>query len=412
MFTRVTGFFLCVLAAFTACHRKEAAKPGAASQDRNLPVTEIGVTDPDLQPRLRRGFYEGTPAWKWTGKDFAVSLDAPEWQQQTFLILDFTVTSELLSEVKTVTLSAKVNGVEVGKGEYSKEGRFTFRRAIPDKALLRKPVEIEFSLDQAAHFPDGRPLGLIVVGVSLKPREEDIVDRAMQVRMARAGYQKLLAERNRQMSPEKQHELMKLFHDIPVWRHMWFHNAEIEKNPLDLWMMQEILYQLQPDFVIETGTWRGGSALYWAHTLKGMGLEKSRVITVDIQDLTKTAATHPLWKKYVTFFHGSSTDPKIVSEIAKMVRGHSVVVTLDSDHSMQHVLNELHAYSPMVPPHSYLIVEDTHIDGIPTQPAAGPGPLAAVQKFLAEHEGMNFEQDLTREAFIMTFNPGGWLRRK
>jgi cephalosporin hydroxylase len=79
---------------------------------------------------------------------------------------------------------------------------------------------------------------------------------------------------------------------------------------------------------------------------------------------------------------------------------------------MKHVLDELHAYSPMVSARSYLVVEDTHIDGIPTQPEAGPGPLAAVQKFLAEDAGKAFEQDLTREAFIMTFNPGGWLRRK
>jgi len=246
----------------------------------------------------------------------------------------------------------------------------------------------------------------------LKPREEDIVNRDLQVRMARSGYQKLLAERDRKMPPEKQQELMKLFHDIPVWQHMWFHNVQIEKNPLDLWMMQEILYQLQPDFVVETGTWRGGSALYWAYTLNGLGLEKSRVITVDIQNLNQTASTDPLWKKYVTFYQGSSTDPKIVADILKTVQGHKVVVTLDSDHSMRHVLNELHAYSPMVPSHSYLVVEDTHIDGVPTQPDAGPGPLAAVQKFLTEDEGKSFEQDLTREAFMMTFNPGGWLKKK
>jgi len=412
MSKRATVFVICALALLTACHRKKAVKSDAASQDKALPVTEAVVTDPDIQKRLLRGFFEGTTSWKWTGKDFAVSLDAPEWEQDTFLLLDFTVPVELLNEVKKVTVSAKVNGVDVGKETYGKDGRFRFWKQVPAKALERSPVEIEFSLDKAAHFSDGRPLGLIVLEVSLKPREEDIVNRDLQVRMARSGYQKLLAERDRKMPPEKQQELMKLFHDIPVWQHMWFHNVQIEKNPLDLWMMQEILYQLQPDFVVETGTWRGGSALYWAYTLNGLGLDKSRVITVDIQNLNQTASTDPLWKKYVTFYQGSSTDPKIVADILKTVQGHKVVVTLDSDHSMRHVLNELHAYSPMVPSHSYLVVEDTHIDGVPTQPDAGPGPLAAVQKFLTEDAGKSFEQDLTREAFMMTFNPGGWLKKK
>jgi len=67
----------------------------------------------------------------------------------------------------------------------------------------------------------------------------------------------------------------------------------------------------------------------------------------------------------------------------------------------------------MVSRGSYLIVEDTHIDGIPTQPGAGPGPMAAVLRFLEKGSaGKAFEQDFSREACIMTFNPGGWLRRK
>ncbi len=79
---------------------------------------------------------------------------------------------------------------------------------------------------------------------------------------------------------------------------------------------------------------------------------------------------------------------------------------------MKHVLNELHAYAPMVPRGSYLIVEDTHMDGVPTAPDFGPGPMAAVQQFLSEEQGKSFEQDFSREALIMTFNPGGWLKRK
>src|SRR5207245_5132854 len=98
-------------------------------------------------------------------------------------------------------------------------------------------------------------------------------------------------------------------------------------------MLQQIAYEVRPDFVIETGTWRGGSALYWAHTLNGMGLENSRVFTIDIQDITATAATHPLWKKYGTCFKGSSTAPAIVSDIARRAKGHKTLDVLDSDHT-------------------------------------------------------------------------------
>jgi cephalosporin hydroxylase len=72
----------------------------------------------------------------------------------------------------------------------------------------------------------------------------------------------------------------------------------------------------------------------------------------------------------------------------------------------------MRAYAPMVAPGSYLVVEDTHMDGVPTDPNFGPGPLAAVLQYLKEGGSKEFEQDFSREAFVMTFNPGGWLKRK
>jgi cephalosporin hydroxylase len=120
----------------------------------------------------------------------------------------------------------------------------------------------------------------------------------------------------------------------------------------------------------------------------------------------------PLWKKYVDFYHGSSTDPAIVARIAAKAQGRKVLVTLDSDHSMKRVLEELPMYAPLVSRGSYLIVEDTHLDGVPTHPEQGAGPMAAVRQFLSENAGRDFTQDLSREAMLMTFNPGGWLRRK
>jgi cephalosporin hydroxylase len=93
------------------------------------------------------------------------------------------------------------------------------------------------------------------------------------------------------------------------------------------------------------------------------------------------------------------------------VRGNKVLVSLDSDHVASHVLNELHAYAPMVSQGSYIVVEDTHLDGVPTQPGFGPGPFSAVTEFLREGGSREFAQDFSRESLGITYYPGGWLRR-
>ena len=375
-------------------------------------VSSVDVANPIYKSRLIKGFYPGTTGWLWTEQRFVISLDPPVPPQATFLRMVFTVPVELIREANPVVMSTKVNGVELDRTEYRRDGQFQIYRKVPEKALRTSPAMIEVSLDKAAKREGGGTQGIIMVSAELIVDEDKSLSRETAVNLALQGYERLLTERKQQLPLEKQREMMKLFHDIPVWRNMWFQNVRIEKNPLDLWMMQQLIYEVQPEFIIETGTWRGGSALYWAYTLNGMGLEKSRVITIDIQDLNGNAAANPLWKKYVTFMKGSSTDEKITAEVQKLVAGRKTLVVLDSDHSMKHVLNELRAYAPMVTPSSYLVVEDTHIDGVPTQKDFGPGPLAAVQAFLAEPTGKGFTQDLAREAMIMTFNPGGWLRKK
>jgi len=391
-----------------------AATPQTPARPQSPPVFELNVSNPAYKDRLLRGFYDSKDPWRWTARRFAVLIDAPPpLDAPTLLDLDINAPNELMSVVHQVTLTARVNGQIVGSETYTKAGRYFPEFKVPHAALAKSPVEIECEVDRT--FKDrgtNREMGLIVVAASLVHPDSTVLNQQAATQLAHAGYLQMLRERQVKLPLQKQTELMKLFHEIPIWSQMWFENVQIEKNPLDLWMMQQIIYETRPDFIIETGTFRGGSALYWAYTLNGMGLENSRVITIDVQDLTANAATNPLWRKYVTFFKASSTAPEIVAEISKRVKGHKVLVTLDSDHSEKHVLNELHAYAPMVTSGSYLVVEDTHMDGVPTAPDFGPGPMSATLKFLKEGGSKNFEQDLSREAFIMTFNPGGWLKRK
>lgn len=175
------------------------------------------------------------------------------------------------------------------------------------------------------------------------------------------------------------------------------------KCPLDLWIYQEIIHDLRPDLIVECGTASGGSALFLAGICDLVG--NGRIITIDIED-TPGRPHHPR----VTYLHGSSTSPAVVEQVRRAVaEDDRVLVLLDSDHSKDHVLAELRAYSGFVTAGSYLIVEDTNIGGHPVSTDAGPGPMEAVDEFLAENR--TFAIDESKEKFFLTFNPRGYLRR-
>ncbi len=134
-------------------------------------------------------------------------------------------------------------------------------------------------------------------------------------------------------------------------------------------------------------------------------LGHGRVITVDVVDVPG----RPQHDR-ITYVTGSSVDPAILEQLrAAAADADSVMVVLDSDHSRDHVLAELRAYAPFVTPGSYLVVEDTNVNGHPILPSFGPGPHEAVETFLAE--SAPFVRDREREKFYFTFNPGGYLKR-
>jgi cephalosporin hydroxylase len=188
-----------------------------------------------------------------------------------------------------------------------------------------------------------------------------------------------------------------------TWKDTWYRGVRTYKCPTDMWIYMELIDQLEPGLVIETGTYRGGSALYIADRLETIGA--GNVVTVDVNEPPNPPA-HPR----LTYLTGSSTDPAIVEKIAAMApEGQPVLVILDSDHSQAHVAAELEAYAPLVPVGSYLIVEDTNVNGHPAAPDFGPGPMEAVWDFLATDPG--FEVDTRCERYFLTQNPSGYLRR-
>jgi cephalosporin hydroxylase len=178
------------------------------------------------------------------------------------------------------------------------------------------------------------------------------------------------------------------------------------KWPTDLWNYQEIVVQAKPDVIVETGTHRGGSALFLASICEL--IDRGEVISIDIDDTYR--ATQPKHPR-LTFLNGSSTDPNIVAEVKRRIADRTnVFVILDSDHDCNHVLNELRIYSQLVPLNGYLVVEDTNVNGHPAYPEFGPGPHEAVDLFLGENS--HFEVDRIQERFYLTQNPCGFLRRR
>lgn len=182
-----------------------------------------------------------------------------------------------------------------------------------------------------------------------------------------------------------------------VLKHNHFHGVPTWQNPFDVWVTQEIIFEMKPDVILEAGTFRGGSALLWAMLLRQVS-PKGRVITIDIEDRRTAAAKKDPLARRVDFLLGSSTDPKIVADVKRRTAGKRVLVILDSLHTKEHVAKELAAYADLVPVGGYLIVQDTLV-----------GPVHAIREFLPA-DG-RFEIDRSRERLMYTSNHGGFLKR-
>jgi len=188
-----------------------------------------------------------------------------------------------------------------------------------------------------------------------------------------------------------------------TWKNTQWLGVRAYKNPLDLWIYQELVFAVKPALIVETGTAWGGSALYLATICDAMG--SGKILTID----TAPRQDRPQHDR-VTYVVGSSTARETLYVVAQHAeRNASVMVFLDSDHRREHVLAELRTYADFVTAGSYLVVEDTNLNGHPVDKDFGPGPMEAVREFLAERR--DFVVDAGQEKFFLTFNPSGYLRR-
>lgn len=198
------------------------------------------------------------------------------------------------------------------------------------------------------------------------------------------------------------------YYDSRVWRTVSFLGVPCQKSVSDLWNYQEILFQLKPSLIVEFGVYSGGSSLYFAE-IANLVRPGTQVLAVDVNlaNLDPGVKAHPR----IRFVEASSADPGIATLISGMRQG-PVFFILDSDHRKEHVLAELRLVREVSEAGDYVIVEDGNVNGHPVLPGWGPGPLEAVEEYVAEYPD-DYLRDETREyKFGFTFAPCGFLIRK
>lgn len=193
----------------------------------------------------------------------------------------------------------------------------------------------------------------------------------------------------------------------------------IIQYPQDILAMQELIWDIQPDLIIETGIAHGGSLIFYASMLELVGKGEVLGIDIDIREHNrKEIEKHPMYKR-ITMIQGSSIAADTVEKVKAFAKDKPVVmVVLDSNHTYEHVLEELKAYAPLVSLNSYVVVFDTIVEYLPEdylpgnkRPwGVGDNPLTAVKEFLATNSNFEIDQSVNNKLLI-SVAPDGYLKR-
>ena len=191
----------------------------------------------------------------------------------------------------------------------------------------------------------------------------------------------------------------------------------IIQMPSDIVVFQEIVYKTRPDLIIETGVARGGSLIFWASIQKLCGIE-GRVlgIDIDIRPHAVSAINSSIFSDQIKLIQGGSTDQVVANEVLEFSKKFTkVMVVLDSNHTHEHVLEELNMYADLVSKDSLLLVLDTVIDDLEVDPSRswGPGasPKTAVLQFMEDNPGKFVNASEFESKSLLSVAPQGfWLR--
>jgi cephalosporin hydroxylase len=192
----------------------------------------------------------------------------------------------------------------------------------------------------------------------------------------------------------------------------------IIQYPQDMIAMQEIIWEIKPDLIIETGIAHGGSLIYYASLLELIGKGEVLGIDIDIREHNrKEIEQHKMFKR-IKMISGSSIDEAIIEEVKKFTEGKkTILVVLDSNHTHDHVLKELKFYSPLVSIGSYIVVFDTIVEDLPegyfsqSRPwSLGNNPKTAVNEFLQNNKQFVIDEAIDNKLLI-SVAPSGYLKR-
>lgn len=193
------------------------------------------------------------------------------------------------------------------------------------------------------------------------------------------------------------------------WKDMSWQGVRTLKLPSDMWNYQEIITEISAEWVVETGTRHGGSALFFADVL-GTGRE-GKVISLDISH--KDVAKKCFDDDRIVLIEGDSAGKESVERLRSLIehRTGTLFMILDSDHSARHVLRELEALVPLLRKGDYLIVEDTIVNGHPVRPDHGPGPMEAIREYVSKQPGVLIRDKAREQKFGCTFAANGFYRK-
>ncbi|MBI4892291.1 MAG: hypothetical protein HY821_16820 [Acidobacteria bacterium] len=391
-------FLLALLASLAACRR--SAPPPAADEPR----TSLFIRDdPAIRARLLRGF-EFAPDVTWSQRLFAVRLDRPSPVPDSplYVELDFAIPDELrLGELAPdLTLAARVNGADACRETYRRHGRANLTCLVPAAALDQPSLTVEFETDRSFRdLMSGTNRSLVIAQVRIIPYEATAAFHAFQGRRARQA--EALAVQEWDKYPQARRErLRQIMAPLPAWNSTRFLGIPVGRNPLDLWMLQQLIYEVRPEYVIAADSGEGGEALYLAQALRGVQ-PGGKVLAVGAGAPPAAASALALWKEMVEFIRDSPAQPAAAT-LAARAGGARTLVVLSAGPALGDLAGALARYSPLVSPGSYLIVEDTARNAV-----FG----AVVRSFLASAAAAEFQPDRRRDAFLLSFNSGGWLRR-
>jgi cephalosporin hydroxylase len=207
-----------------------------------------------------------------------------------------------------------------------------------------------------------------------------------------------------------------------VYNFSWL-GRPIIQNPIDIMAMQEIIWEVKPDLIIETGIAHGGSLIFSASMLElnaacgGPGDAEVLGIDIDIRPHNRKAVeVHPMYKR-INMIQGSSIAPDVIAQVVEKAKGKQrTLVCLDSNHTHDHVLAELEAYAPLTSVGSYCVVFDTFVEDVPADVFKnrpwhpGNSPKTAVLEYLKTHPEFEIDKSIQNKLLI-TVAPDGYLKR-